>query len=386
MSIKLEPPADTEIIPLELLEVALPSPVTPKANPDLTVHSKKKEYSIVGDGLYAQVSGDTTPDWLLSTIDIAINLKLGEALFNLDNVTGDLITAIDEIQLARNAYEEYINIDATVDRIIATRVQQLDARIDNANAKITEIDQAYVDEDQAMAIAAQQISASLNTPGGELNSSINRIDLALVGIDDTVAANYDWLKQQNEDNYVALAMSITEVKAEVDDVVAAVTEEMVAFATDSGTAGARYKINLKTDGVVGPDGTSSALIGGMVLESNGQSVTSGFDVDNFWLGRLGKSGKRPFEMYGNDIRFVGAISVEGQLFSHDFPYKEGNITGSPLGFRLSSTAVGTFGDPHIYGGYIRGAELYGGNMVGTRLSSADSSFVVDLANKYIYIR
>ena len=107
---------------------------------------------------------------------------------------------------------------------------------------------------------------------------------------------------------MALAQSITDLSVSMGDIEATISQEMVAFATDDGNAGARFKINLETAGVKDPDGNPSTLIGGLILESDGQAVSGGFDVDNFWLGRAGSNGQHPFAIQGNDIYFNGKVS------------------------------------------------------------------------------
>lgn len=338
-------PADIEVVSdIDIIAVGL-SEVVPTQETDLSVESVKKEYAIVGDGLFAKVTGDDTPDWLMGTIDFAINARLDSALSNLDATSQQLIGAISKIELARNSYEEAINISATIDSVVATRVQQLQASIDGVEAKVTEIDTAYVSESRAAVIAGEQIAASLNTPSGALNGQITRIDSILLQTNEDLAEQYDILSDKDADNAWALGLLITEAKVESANALAAyseqvaliigpggslvervegietelngisaeVEEKFVTFANPDGAAGAKYTMNLKTAGVVGPNGLPAAVIGGMVLNNNGTNVSAGFDVDSFWIGRApvsgagGIGGMRPFEIIGNTTYIKQAV-------------------------------------------------------------------------------
>lgn len=210
-------PADIEVTPSNHTTVAVPSAVDVKKNEELVLAVKKKEYSIVGDALYATFDSGTTPDWLLNTLDLILDVRLTDALHNLDTVAADLITAISEIDLARNAYEEYINIEATVEGIIASRVTQLNARIDNANATITTIDQAYVSATQAAAIAADQISASLTTPEGLMRGAITDLQLVITSLEGMMVEGHEYLEDLSASTEFVLSANITILEAAIED-------------------------------------------------------------------------------------------------------------------------------------------------------------------------
>ena len=338
-------PADIEIVSdIDIIAAGL-SEVVPTQETDLSVESVKKEYAIVGDGLFAKATGDDTPDWLMGTIDFAVNARLGSALSNLDATSQQLIGAISEIELARNSYKEAINISATIDSVVASRVQQLQASIDGVEAKVTEIDTAYVSETRAAVIAGEQISASLNTPSGALNGQISRIDSILLQTNEDLAEQYGILSDKDAENAWALGLLITEAKVEAENSLSTYSEEIaliigpggslvervedieaefgglsasleekfVAFANPDGSAGAKYTMNLKTAGVIGPNGLPATVIGGMVLNNNGTMMSAGFDVDTFWIGRApasgtgGIDGMRPFEIIGNTTYIKQAV-------------------------------------------------------------------------------
>jgi hypothetical protein len=57
----------------------------------LTLEASKKEYSIVGDALYASVSADDAPQWLLSVIDSVIGIQLANGLSSLSEAKNSIL-------------------------------------------------------------------------------------------------------------------------------------------------------------------------------------------------------------------------------------------------------------------------------------------------------
>lgn len=317
--------SQVELIASSDTTVTTPADIDVIPNDDLSITGRKSEYSIIGDGIYASVSTGPAPVWLTQVIDSVISAALGNVMSDMSNANANVLQAIREIEAARNTYDEQINIVDTIDGRIVSHLETLNASIDGVNNSVAEIKNlqtVFVTEDQAMALSGSVIEASLNTPGGVIKGAVDSLQSVVATLEGTVATNYDRVIAQMDDTSaiiqqeltalanedMALAQSITNLSVSMGDIEATISQEMVAFATDDGNAGARFKINLETAGVKDPDGNPSTLIGGLILESDGQAVSGGFDVDNFWLGRAGSNGQHPFAIQGNDIYFNGKVS------------------------------------------------------------------------------
>lgn len=104
------------------------------------VEGYKKEYSVVGDGLYASVSTDQAPEWLTAIIDNVVASSIANGLTAYDELVQDVRNAIDSIDVARNTYVEQINIDSIVNGIITSRLQTLNATVAEHSATIVDLD------------------------------------------------------------------------------------------------------------------------------------------------------------------------------------------------------------------------------------------------------
>jgi hypothetical protein len=178
----------------------------------LTLEASKKEYSIVGDALYASVSADDAPQWLLSVIDSVMSVQLANGLSSLSEAKNSIFASLAELDIAKNEYAELINIDATIDSVIASHITALNASILGNSGDIISLELVKVTEDQVLAVVAERISASLGT-GGSVRSEIDRLDAAFVSLDEAYSISMDTLysvlnTQQGETVALANAQQI----------------------------------------------------------------------------------------------------------------------------------------------------------------------------------
>lgn len=141
------------------------------------VEGHKKEYSIIGDGLYAQVSAESAPQWLLSIIDEVLAVNLANGLTSLDDAVAAINTALGELDIAKNQYQELINIEATIDSIITSRLTTLNATVGTNSASIVTLDSTKVTADQALAIAADHLSSELLD--GDVSAALTTLESTL---------------------------------------------------------------------------------------------------------------------------------------------------------------------------------------------------------------
>jgi hypothetical protein len=313
-------------------------------DPTLQVEARKKEYSIVSDGLYATVNAGEAPTWLTSIISTVISNSLETALSDIGSMSDSLTTAISAIDIAKNDYNEFISIQATENAAITSRVSELDATLStglvNTNARVTEIDQSYVSAAEAYAISANQTSASLNSTGGLLKGVINDISTANTLQNQTIAGNYNAATEQFDEIDVAygvMAQDILDVEAKADETQATVEREMTAFAgVDSNgdaIANAQFKVQLKTDV------NGNAVIGGFALTNDGNTVSAGFDVDTFRIGYAdGNTGTYPFVVDGGTTYLADAMIKTASIDVAKIKQLTANDISSTTGFFSSLKA------------------------------------------------
>lgn len=153
------------------------------------VEGYKKEYSIVGDGLYASVSAEEAPQWLLGLIESVTSTAIANGFSDADDLRTAIQTALSELDIAKNQYQELINIEATIEGVIASRLATLNATVDANSANIAELAVTKATPEEASALAASAISASLLD--GDIRSEVNRIDNAVSTLAGTTATSID---------------------------------------------------------------------------------------------------------------------------------------------------------------------------------------------------
>ena len=156
-------PADIEVLPCNDKEVSLTNSIidiTPCENTEISV--RKKEYTIISDGLYIPEDPDGAPPWVTDLIDDAINPWITDHIIDLVIAGESLNDALDALVTAHNAYTEMVHVDVRVDRAIATHLTTLNARLDNNDASIINLNTTRVTPEEAVAISIKSISSSLN--------------------------------------------------------------------------------------------------------------------------------------------------------------------------------------------------------------------------------
>ena len=151
----------TEVIPEESLVSTNTHEITPVETTS-TVEGFKKEYSVVGDGLYASVSVEDAPLWLTGLIDNVVASAVASGMVDYDLLVQDVRNAVDSIDVAKNTYVEQVNVDTIVNGIITTRLQTLNATVDNNSASIVDLDTTVATLDSTLSQRITDIESSFN--------------------------------------------------------------------------------------------------------------------------------------------------------------------------------------------------------------------------------
>jgi hypothetical protein len=174
-----------------------------------TVEGYKKEYSIVGDGLYASVSAEDAPQWLTSLIDDVVGTAVANGMTDYDLLVQDVRNAIDSIDVARNTYVEQVNIDATINAIVTSRLQTLNSTLENTYATIVDLDTAVTNANNALTQRASDLEATFN---GEIDSRISAVETAYAAADSALASDITSLEtafEDQESNQAANAVAVS---------------------------------------------------------------------------------------------------------------------------------------------------------------------------------
>jgi hypothetical protein len=144
--------------------------------PTSTIEGIKKEYSIVGDGIYASVSADEAPSWLTGIIDDVVANSVAAGMGNYDLLVEDVLNAIASIDVASNTYVEQIDITSIVDGIIASHLTTLNASIDGNTSTISQLSTTVATNNSTLALSVTALDVELS---GEITSSVGAVSTAL---------------------------------------------------------------------------------------------------------------------------------------------------------------------------------------------------------------
>jgi hypothetical protein len=154
------------------------------------VEAHKKEYSIVGDGLYASISTEEAPSWLTGIIDDVVASAVANGLTDYDSLVQDVRNAIDALDTAANSYVEQINFDALVNGLIATQLETLNATYENTYATKVELTSAVATSENSIIQDITDLSVSFNNT---IDSRITSVETAFANADSAIASDVDAL-------------------------------------------------------------------------------------------------------------------------------------------------------------------------------------------------
>lgn len=276
------------------------------------VEGHKKEYSIVGDTLYASISAQEAPTWLTTIIADVVNTAVASGMVNYDLLVQDVQNAIDSIDVASNTYVEKTNFTGDVNALIATQLATLNTTYgdtfatkveltaleasttsalatqavqiesgytDAINAKATEIITAYTAAD---AVNASNISA-LTTVFSDQNALLDAQSTALSGLQ-----TYIGVDGSNTPNGTGLTKSFTDLSlalTTLDDSIYGTSglEQSIYAAID--TEGARVESKFEYNSVVGLNGVYYKA--GFGLDTSITTTGTGTELDPydsiFWI-------------------------------------------------------------------------------------------------------
>lgn len=139
------------------------------------VEGYKKEYSIVGDGLYASINTDEAPEWLTAIVDSVVSGAVATGFVDYDNLVQDVRNAIDSIDVAKNTFVEQINFEADVNGIIGSRLETLNATLGNTYATITDLNVVNAGIDGVVTSKISDLNGRFEDIDGRITSNKNLI-------------------------------------------------------------------------------------------------------------------------------------------------------------------------------------------------------------------
>jgi hypothetical protein len=144
------------------------------------------EFSVIGDE-FAITSIDSIPSWFVDIVGGIVNDNV-QAIYNsLLTYNSNLLASLEQVEVAKNTYQQYINKVITDDSAYIAALSTLNSSIAGNDASIRQLLTTYATSEFAVTTAAQLLTASLN--GGA-------IDARLGSSESTMATQYGAMAQR----------------------------------------------------------------------------------------------------------------------------------------------------------------------------------------------
>lgn len=390
----------TEVVPETATEVAVTTPTEVSNEPaSKVITGHKKEYSIVGDALYASVSVNEAPVWLTGLIDSVVSTSIASGMTDYDSLVQDVRNAVDSIDVAKNTYVTQVEITPLVDGIITSRLETLNATNENIYATKVELTTAISTSELATTQTIDSVEASLNDT---INSEVTNLQTALTT--ETLARSND---------ITALESSLTDTNLGLDAAASAVTSLNTYVGLDNAgipngtglidsvqslssfTVALENSINSNTASIAALEVQSSASADlvenkfayGSVIKLNGSYYQSGFGLvaaagglgtegspynSEFWINaqkfKFTNSGQT-----GQAVPFsIDASGTSPKLQMTGDVVIDGNVTGIN-NLSASNITTGTFSADRVNGGTLNGVVVSGNTIIGGTITGATIS-------------
>ena len=248
---------------------------------ELEVTVNRREYKIIGDGVFISSTYDNAPPWLKEFIDTTIEVAVVSRDQSLIDRMEAILTLMDYVP--KNQYTEQINQIVSEDGIINSRIATLNSNLSGAinstNATIAEINLTYASKDEAAAIAINALTASLSG-SGEIGSALIQLQEAYADLESTTAQSISMLESvmEGEINGNATAMETIRTYVGIDEAGASTGTGLSAYleASDGTIGGADSELNNTIK--VTAEGIESKFAYNSIVNINGIYKKSGFGL------------------------------------------------------------------------------------------------------------
>lgn len=310
------------IEPLETIVNSDKTNIEIEQNNELEVTGHKKEYSIVGDGLYAGIASERAPDWLTSIIDDVVSGLIGNRLKDLNTAIDSINKSLLELEVAKNQYQELINIDSRIDSVLASKLETLNATLQQNSANIIGLDVAKVTPDEALAIAADHVQAQINN--GDIHALVTDINSTIANNELSAAQKIESLETVYNENESTVRSILSNASGEYTSTANAVTELEVAI----------------NDGIYGETGLKNTLIGEITHE--GARVESKFAYNSV----IGINGVYKKSGFGLTTNYTSGSGTNLDPYISEFlidasrlKFTNSNQTGQVTPFTIDATGA-----------------------------------------------
>lgn len=252
-------------------------------NQEIEVYIEPREYKVVGDDVYIPINFDSAPTWLTQAITDLTNIKVTDVVTNLNSMINDLTYAVQQIEVAKNQYEQSITALNDIDSRFNSVLTTLNSNMDGLDASLKELIATKVTSTQASVVALNAITTAMNdtSTGSTLGSAILNLQTSITNLNTSTNTSLTSLESSINGAVDANAQAVEVINTYVgiDDAGASTGTGLSAYLEDStGNIGGADSSVANSVYVDGLGNSRSKFEYNSNLSFNGYNYQSGFGI------------------------------------------------------------------------------------------------------------
>lgn len=252
-------------------------------NQEIEVYIEPREYKVVGDDVYIPINFDSAPTWLTQAITDLTNIKVTDVVTNLNSMINDLTYAVQQIEVAKNQYEQSITALNDIDSRFNSVLTTLNSNMDGLDASLKDLIATKVTSTQASVVALNAITTAMNdtSTGSTLGSAILNLQTSITNLNNSTNTSLTSLESSINGavNTNAQAVEVINTYVGIDDAGASTGTGLSAYLEDStGNIGGADSSVANSVYVDGLGNSRSKFEYNSNLSFNGYNYQSGFGI------------------------------------------------------------------------------------------------------------
>lgn len=286
-------------------------------NQEIEVYIEPREYKVVGDDVYIPINFDSAPTWLTQAITDLTNIKVTDVVTNLDSMINDLTYAVQQIEVAKNQYEQSITSLNDIDSRFNSLLTTLNSNMDGLDASLKDLIATKVTSTQASVVALNAITTAMNdtSTGSTLGSAILNLQTSITNLNNSTNTSLTSLESSINGAVDANAQAVEVINTYVgiDDAGASTNTGLSAYLEDSaGNIGGADSSVANSVYVDGLGNTRSKFEYNSNISYNGYNYQSGFGIATNLTSSSIPVGQSEFWINASKFKFTNS-SQTGQV-------------------------------------------------------------------------
>lgn len=301
---------------------------------DLEITVAKKEYTIVGDGIYIPMLYDDAPQWMKDLVQLVVDVSISSGNQNLINDLNTMLQDFAVSYVPLNQYTQSIldlgDEDTRINALIETLNSNFNDGLSEANAQIISLQMTKASKDEVVAQVIQTIAAQLADGTSNIGSIIGRIDQAIATETSARALSLQTLTASLEDTNLDVTANAEVIQnalayVGIDEAGASTGTGLSAYLEDSNGNIGGADSQLANSIRVTAEGVESKFAYNSIVNINGVYKKSGFGLTTNYVSGSGTQANP----------YVSEFWIDASRLK----FTNSNVTGSVAPFTIDASGT-----------------------------------------------